>query len=429
MRSILSTGLLAAAALLAACSDSTDPVGNLQFSVSPATAWAGAEVSVRSTASFESFPSFSLDGAELTTRRVDDVTWAVTLPSTASGSVALSVRVGGDSATIEPVTVRGFTGTHLFATGIQDNLLVWQKDGDATALGSDGLNLLEINATTNSLTIYDSLLDQSHGLKGAGPTTLDGAFVIWPADSATAQTWSLAPTPQKVTSIPTRGYAEAAMGFGNGGYLNGFGNMFTVGGTSNDYAELGVSEVEGGVMSPTHDRATIRVDWEHNGVPVFDAATGAIAYRVAGLQSSEGVAFSGDGQLLAVAGSDSCVGCADARVALIRASDGEIVHDTTFAGEAWGIAFDRSRPLLYVGVSVLDSTESTMFRPGVLVLDRVTFAKLGLLTPPTTEPACGRFPQQGCYGAVLVTSDEPAVYALSGFFTPKLQSWRFGTGD
>jgi hypothetical protein len=189
-------------------------------------------------------------------------------------------------------------------------------------------------------------------------------------------------------------------------------------------------------MSPTHDRATIRVNGDLSGVPVFDVATGGIAYRVPGMQSSEGAAFSADGQWLAVAGGMSCVSCSDsARVVVLRANDGTLVHDTTIAGPAWGVAFDRSRPLLYVGITrvgttYVDSLEGPEIHPAVLVLDRDTFAQLGLLAPRLTEPACwSRRGQGGCYGAVLATSDEPAVYAISGSNLPSVYSWRFDTGE
>jgi hypothetical protein len=208
---------------------------------------------------------------------------------------------------------------------------------------------------------------------------VDGSFVLWPVDSATPQVWSLLPSPQKVADAPAASYS--VMMLAGDGYLKGYSNMLQVHGASGDYSEP-ATDVDGGVMSPTHDRATVRSVWEFSDLPVFDVATGAIAYRLSGVQSSLGVAFSADGQWLAVAGWKKHFAYDSVRVTLVQASGGEVVHDTTFSGHAWGVAFDRSRPLLYVGVDVPDSGAGGGFHPGILVLDSGTFARVGLLAPP-----------------------------------------------
>src|SRR5574338_4446 len=283
--------------LAAACSDTTNPASDGTFRVLDGTAWAGGDIVVRSTGftGASTGPVFTLAGATLAARQTDDSTWTVTLPTTAAGTTAISVAVNGRSTALNGISVRGFTATHDF----------------------------------------DALLHET--------------LLVWPVDSATPQVWSLLPSPQKVADAPAASYS--VMLLAGDGYLKGYSNMLQVQGASGDYWE-GASEVEGGVPSPSHDRASIRVDWDRNEVPVFDVTTGAIVYRVPGVQSSGAVAFSGDGQWLAVAGGKSCVYCDSARVVFMRASDGEVMHDTTFSGHAWGVAFDRSRPLLYVGGGV-----------------------------------------------------------------------------
>jgi hypothetical protein len=422
----IAIGLLLA---VVACSDATDPAGDSKFTVSPTTTWAGAELTIRSSRSIDGqgTPDFTLDGVALATRSTEGGTWLVTVPTTASGQVVITAVLDGDSATLEPVTVRGFTGSHRFETGVQSNLLVWPGRGDGIVLTSDALNLLEVNATTNTITVHDSLMGNP-GFS-VGPTPLDNAFVVWPADSTTPEIWSLSPELQRLASVPETALPNMTMTFDGNRYLSGFGNSITLDGA---YFE-GVSESEIGVMSPTHDRASLRVDWDQNDVPVFDVETGAVAFRLPGIQSTEGVEFSPDGTLLAVAGGDSCAECGVSHVQLVRASNGEVLHDATIAAHAWGIAFDRFRPLLYVGVDVADSSGGSAMRPGVLVLDRDSFAQLGYLASPAGGLTCSGTSQFGasgsCYGGVLVASDEPAVYAISGFFTPKLQSWRFDTGE
>lgn len=414
--------------MVVACSDGTDP-GDTRFTLSPATVWAGSELTIHSTTPTggQGGPSFSLNGVQLNAQESGNDTWRVTVPATAAGSIVITAVAGGDSVTLDPVTVRGFTASHQFETGILGNLLVWPRSGDATVLTSDELNLLEVNATTGTITVHDSLMGSTQF--SVGPTPQDNAFVVWPADSATPEVWSLSPTLQRLGAVPENAAPRMTMTLAADRYLSGFSNGMWLDG---EFFE-GVSEAEIGVMSPTHDRATLRVDWDQNDVPVFDVATAAVAFRMPGIQSTEGVAFSPDGKLLAVAGGDSCAECGVSHVQLLRASDGEVLHDTTLAVHAWGVAFDRTRPLLYVGVDVSDSAGGSAIRPGVLVLDRDSFAERGYLASPAGGLTCsstGPFGAGGtCYGAVLVTSDEPAVYAVSGFFTPKLQSWRFDTKE
>lgn len=415
--------------MVVACSDATNPGDDGQFTVSPATAWAGGDVTIQSTGSLDNQegPTFSLDGVELNAQAIGDDTWRVALPTTAAGSIVITAVAGDDSVALDPVTVRGFTGSHQFETGILGNLLVWPRSGDATVLTSDELNLLEVNATAGTITVHDLLMGSTQF--SVGPTPQDNAFVVWPADSATPEVWSLSPTLQRLGAVPENAAPRMTMTLGGSHYLSGFGNGIWLDGAFFE----GVSEAESGVMSPTHDRATLRVDWDQNDVPVFDVATGAVAFRLPGIQSTEGVAFSPDGTLLAVAGGDSCAECGLSHVQVVRTSDGEVLHDTTLAVHAWGIAFDRSRPLLYVGVDAADSEGGTAIRPGVLVLDSESFAQLGYLVSDAGGLTCSATSQFGasgtCYGGVLVTSDEPAVYAVSGFFTAKLQSWRFDTKE
>lgn len=437
MRSGLLAVVLAVAGLAAACSDGTRPDSGTDFHVSPARTWAGSDVLVQQHlfTDLEQDPVFQLTDSVLDARKVNDSTWTVTLPVWATGQAMLKLALAsGHTFTLDPIWVRGFAGTQEFSTTIFETLMVRPEARDAVVLGGDGMNLLEINATRNTQVRLDSLLDWSAAnLRGPGPTEQSDEFLVWPHDS-TMQRWTLDPAPEQV-SATTVTYARAAMQFGQAGLFIATNHEFSVTGPGLSYSE-GAEEVQGGVISPAHDRATIRVNWDQAGVPVFDVATGAIAYRVPGMQSSEGAAFSADGQWLAVAGGKSCVGCTDsARVVVLRASDGTLVHDTTVAGAAWGVAFDRSRPLLYVGIlrvgtTYVDSLEGPEIHPGVLVLDRDNFTRLGMLAPPLTEPACwSSRGQGGCYGAVLATSDEPAVYAITGFNLRSVYSWRFDTQE
>jgi hypothetical protein len=417
---------LALEILAAACSDNTTPDQG-EFTVSPATAWAGSEVEVTAhgLSGAVAMPVVRAGDSTLAVRPVSDYVWAVRLPATAGGSVALAMDIAGQNVTLPPITVRGFTAARAFATHFTWDLLVWPRTGDASVLGGDDNgNLVRVNVTSGELTKFDSLFD-NRLMRGPGVTTDDSTFLLRPRLSTAVEAWTLYPTPVRVARYPTFTFTRQMMQFGPDAFLLSRSYQFEVTAPAGNYSEP-AGETSGVFMSPTHDRATIRVNLDRDGVPVFHVATGAVAYRLADLQNAVGADFSSDGQLLAVAGGTAYAETAD-RAVLVRASDGTVLHDTTFSSVVWGIALDRSRPLVYVGIDIpAPDAGGRATRPAVVVLDRDTFAQLGVLAAPATAPACIL---SGCYGGVLAVSSEPAVYAVWSWQSAPLQAWRFGTAD
>ena len=406
----------------AACSESTTP-SQADFTVSPASAWAGSEVTVAGHALVRTSapPVFRAEDSTLTTRLVNDSTWAVTLPVTASGPVQLTLTLDRDTVTLAPVTVRGFTGTRVFTVDFPWDLLVWPNTADASILAGDlNGNLVLLNATTGAVTTIDSLLDFNL-LRGAGPTTHDSTFLLRPRLSTSLEAWTLFPAPTRTDQFGTITSTRQAMQFGPDAFFVSHNHQFDVTAPGGNYSEQ-AEETSGVIMSPAHDRATIRVNSDASGVPVFDVASGAIAYRVSDLKTAEGADFSRDGQLLAVAGGTAGPEAAH-RVVLMRSSDGTVLHDTTLTSVVWSVAIDRDRPLVYVGIDVPDAGGGTT-HPGVVVLDRDTFAPLGVMIVRVSEPVC----VMTCYGGVLAVSGEPAVYAIWSW-QGNARAWRFATGS
>lgn len=417
--------LLAAAAVTmsAACSDNTTP-GQGDFTVSPAAAWAGSDVIITAhDLSAASAPVVRAGDSTLTVHPVNDSTWAVTLPTTAAGPVQLAVALGGESATL-PVTVRGFTGLQTFTADFNWDLLVWPRTGDAGVLAGDANgNLVRLNATTGAVATFDSVFDATL-MHSPGVTTADSTFLLRPRLSAALESWKLYPAPARTAQYGTLTTTRQAMQFGPTAFFVSHNHEFDVATSQGSYTEP-AEETSGVIMSPAHDRATIRVNSDPSGVPVFDVSTGGVAYRVADLKSAEGADFSSDGQLLAVAGGTADPGSAH-RVVLVRASDGAVLHDTTLASVVWSVALDRTRPLVYVGIDIPDAAGGGATHPGVVVLDRNTFGRLGTLAAPSSGPGCII---SGCYGGVLAVSSEPAVYAIWSWQIPETRAWRFGTAE
>ena len=411
--------------ILAACSDSTTP-GQGDFTVSPATAWAGSEIQVTAhgLTGAVAAPVVRAGDSVLAVRPVGDYIWAVRLPATAGGPVALTVETDGQSETLPPITVRGFTASATFPVAFTWDLLVWPRTGDAGVLGGDDKgNLVQVNVSTGAVTTFDSLFDASL-MRGPGVTTDDSTFLLRPRLSTALESWTLNPAPTRIAQYTAFAVTRQMMQFGPDEFFRSRAHEFDVMGPGGIYTEE-AEETSGVIMSPTHDRATTRVNRDPNGAAVFNVATGAVAYRLADLQSVEGADFSGDGQLLAAAGGTAGVESAH-RAVLLRASDGTVLHDTTFTNVVWSIALDRDRPLVYVGIDIPDAAGGGATHPGVVVLDRNTFAQLGVLAAPPSAPGCI---VSGCYGGVLAVSSEPAVYAAWSWQVSELRTWRFGTKD
>ena len=418
--------LVAAAIALSsiACSDSTTP-GQADFTITPATAWAGSEIVVagHGLATASTPPVFRVGDSTLAGRSVNDSTWAVTLPTTVSGPVTVTLTLNGHGVTLDPVKVRGATRADEFTVRFPWDLLVWPKTGDASVLGGDADgNLVLLNATTGVVTTIDSLID-SNLMRGPGVTTRDSTFLLRPRLSQSLESWTLFPAPARIEQFAAITSTRQVMQFGPDAFFVSHNHQFDVTAPGGNYSEQ-AEETSGVIMSPTHDRATIRVNSDPSGAPVFNVATGAIAYRLADLTSVQGAEFSADGQLLAAAGGVTGPGT-PGRVVLVQAANGTVLQDTTLTSAVWGIALDPNRPLVYVGIDVPDAGGGGATHPGIVVLDRGSLARLGLMVATASGPGCII---SGCYGGVLATSSEPAVYAIWSW-QGNARAWRFGTGD
>jgi hypothetical protein len=411
---------------VAAC-DGTIAPATFPARVAVTEAWSGAEVPIVSQGFRTTWllPSAWLDDAALAVRRVDDTTVAATMP-VASGSHTLTVRGLYTEPLTVPVTVYGYAGADDTYPDIIADVLVWPRTGHASVLGVSQLGLTLIDLDAKTVTVFDSIFDPTRCwdvLRGPGVTLRDSVFLVLPV-GAGVESWQLGATAVPLASHPGINVTRQVMQLGPDTWLLSHHHFVEVvsradsGSPYQAQVTFQAEETEGVHMSPRKDRATIRVDRAWGGIPVFDVPSGAVAYRMTTQEVAAGIDFSADGELLAVVGGTTWFESPTGRVLLLRASDGEILQDTTLDLQVFAVAIDPVRPWLYVGATESDGGRA---RPVVLVLERSTFRVIATLRVPENAPLCS----YGCYKGVIALSDAPVAYVVWGFDPPATIAWKF----
>lgn len=409
--------LVLSLAAVSGCTAPVQPDLSGPFAITPAEPWAGAAVTV-------SGPYFrdGGDGAVLrlgtvpiSLTRVDDTSMTAVLPTTISGTFDPQLEVDGQVIGLDRITIVGYAETFEMQPQLGWDLVVWELGGGANVMGASpgrGLTLMRLDYRT--VTTWDSLLDPEL-LRGPGVTYQDNVFLLRPWNSTALESWTLLPTPRRVAVHPGIPSYRQVMGLGPNAWFVSSHHEFSTyirADSVQPYQQTSTraEETEGVHMSPRGDRATIQVDRAFLGVPVFAVPSGDVAYVVTQLQTVEGVAFSRDGALLALVGGVDGVLRAPSRVLLLDAGSGTVLADTTIAESVFAVAIDPIRPLLYVGLSSMDTT-TQVAHPAILVLDRNSLQPVGRLDVPSTEPDC----RWGCYKGVIAISDLGNLYIAWGF--------------
>lgn len=408
------------------CNSATDSELAPTVRVSPDMPYAGSAIRLQSSAFMYdgNRAAIWLGSTPLPLTRLDDTTLTAFLPDSAGGSYPLRLELDGEAVALDPLTVIGYSNSYEIHPSLAWDVAVWPRNGHATIIGTsvDGLTLIELD--TRTVTSYPDLADAG-GMRGPGMTYTGRDLILYP-DSATAvQAWWLSGVPRFIRAFPNLTLQpRQAMQLGPDAWFFSSHHTFWTSvrtDSTQPYQTVSVvaEETEGVHMSPRHDRSTIQIDYSASGIPVFDSPSGQTAYWLTPLQTSEGVDFSPDGELLAVAGGDRGP-LSPARLLLVDAASGTVLRDTLLDAPVFALAFDPARPLLYVGLSRADSAFGP-HHPAIAVLDVDTFELLGLLAPPRTVPNCG----WGCYKGVIAISAEPALYTAWSFSARMTQVDRY----
>ena len=407
--------LLLACVLSCSDSSSTTVPPAATVTVSPTTLWGGGTLLVRSAAFKPGGTGATIQagGMSLVLTRVDDSTMTTRLPNTLSGTITPTAVVSGVTVDLAALMVYGYAETVSYEPLFDEDVYVWPRDGHARIMGGyfyastggpvpdPGLGFIDLD--TRAVTSFPGILN-TNILRGPGATYQDSIFILKSSGNGPVEVWRLLPTPTLLESHPEVTSGRQALRFGPNAWFTSSNHSFSYPGFQ--FAGNAAEETEGVFMSPRHDRATITVDHVFvPGVPVFNVPSGTLAYSISQLASAQGVDFSPDGELLAMAGGITGWPEGAGRILLLNATTGAVIHDTTVDRRVFAVAIDPVRPLLYVGLIAADD------RPVVLVLDRNSFKTLGEMAVPATAPSCFL----GCYKGVIALSNAPALYVFWGF--------------
>jgi hypothetical protein len=414
--------VVAVFALLACSEDSTGipeaPTGS--FTVLDQSLWPGEAVRVTSEdfTTWGDDATLTIGGVVVPMERVDATTLEADLPEITAGTVVPTIQFDGYLYQLDAITVAGFKRTDL-PTGTP---VVW----DAYIMDIAGVPHVIGGALDHTLAVVN--------LEAATVATypifdyarIRGPGMTWQADNWVMNSgngyelWNMAATPTKVrdlTEAPIQGGDRQVAWLSEHVWLRTAGNSWTLFKRAdaqspfeiNESAPAIISEPEGIHLSPAGNRAAMRVDRILAGVPVFDAVAGDVAF-VTDLTTVQGVSFSANGSLLALAGGKGG-GPEDAtsrHVELLNAVSGAVLASTQLTDSPFAIHIDPAGDHIFVGISDSDASGS---RPAVLVLDADDLSLIARLEPPATSPICGFSSDFSCIGGVITRhGDEVIVY-------------------
>ena len=401
--------------LCAGCSDGVAP-GAPSFTPDRLTAWAGGTFEVESAAfiGLASRPVVNLGPATLEIERRDDNSFAVRIPSNASGTINPTISLDGETHDLPAIAVGGFTGSSEFTTAFTWDLESWRWSEHATVVGAgtrdDALVFIDLEAGTER--IFPGVIDvrrlhgpgssyRSRTLFGTGP---NGIRAFRESDGGL----------DELELIGIQSAARLAE-IGPGTFLRtGQGSVQVIGGP--EFLQA-ADEPEGIVLSHFAARATIKARHVPDGLPVFSVPTGALEYRLGEVTHPHDAAFSSNGSLLAVMEPGE-LGVSGPRVRTFRASDGVPIANRALPSAPFALSFDRKRSVLYVGLSGLPALSSAS-RPRLLVLDAGTLRTIGEASADASPLQCA----DGCYrGSIEVGTSAVYVVASGGLST---RSYRF----
>lgn len=435
MGTVTATIVIVAAGLVAACTSSdagdSDPAPPA-VAVSHDGAWAGSTITVRSTLfSADSTSSLWLGDSLMDVTRVDDTTLAMTIPSTFSGSYHLTAGSPAHKVDAGTLVVYGAVSFRTYP------VTFWDGEAQRWPLGP---HAAVAGFTDNAMTVVDleagtfSSFTPGRGelqLHEPGPTSIDSVFVTGSPTSDSVEVW-------KIGSVPTEVSAASKPDNYAGVYYDILmpepGQWWWL---ASDWIRTPVTCTtiagpEGFDRSPDASRLVVLADGTAgdvrdcpfvpvgatqvlDGAPVFDVASGQLAFTVPQIRNPTGDAFSSDGQLLAITGGDVPQGqvtyASPGHLTVVDAASGTVRADTLLDRPAWSAAFDPARSLLYVLVSAKASGDA----PTVLVLDPSTLREEGEMHATTTDGSC-------CAFSLLVMGSDSSLYA---FAENGSKAWRF----
>ena len=415
---------LVVASILAACSDPAEPALP-GFSITPATQWSGGNLTIRSqyfidysgvliiVAGSDTLAALSL---------ANDSTLIAQLPPGPSGPVTLTLVRGTRRDSLATIDRVGFSGKRTVTPALYGELLATDSAGAPFVLGGAFtgsadrepiVRLRVVPGTSQQLT----LRQPSNTQYGLAPSIVPGTFTVRDATDSIRLATLLVDAPAIIDSMHGwgTGFTRQVSLLKPGAWLRTQSHFsyvsFDTGGATPNVATESPWAV---YMSPRGDRttlATVVPETAGNGVPVWDNATGLVAY-VLPLLSTEAAAFTTNGNTLYVVGGYQYG--ADTLIA-VNATTGALVHPKLklpngMHGMSVAYRDGVGGGQLLVGAATPSSLVLLVYRASTLDL-------LGIL--PTGD-ACPDMQTGPCFSGVVSVDDlhDRAYIVIPGAPTP-----------
>ena len=383
-------GLLCAITSVAC--DRDDPVAHLPpfypVDVAPQAVYAGGSITIKS-ARFRNLDSLHIfaDTFLLTTLARDDDSVVVSFPRNARGTYEL--KLGRNGMPLGEVEIAGYRGFKPITQFIGSYLDVWPEGGRASVIagnhypGRDN-DVLRILPATGSITTLVSGFPIGWDAPRTPGRTPDDAVVLLQPHNGNAQAWRLLPAAHVVDTLPFENVRHAAV-FNDSTYLRSSAHIVETRRFDGRYIYRntyeGTNEV---ILSPTRDRATVRLNATPKGPPVFNMVTGDTAYHVRELFTSNGAAFSQNGDTLWMLGSTADDHFRRSMV-MLNARTGTLLKQIFFDADHPADAMRRDADGGRIFVSTWDYPERYI---KLLVLDDQTLDLIGHVDGPLCDSQC-----------------------------------------
>lgn len=358
------------------------------FHLIATSVWANSQLALTSSAlSGAALPVVRIGGVTAAVTRVNDTTITATVPSHI-GMNDVTVMTGPDTVAVGSISVGGFDAvTSIPGLMGVESLLPGQAN---TVIGNGDTGLAIVNVGTGAMTTYAESVGSANCSWGPAVTPDSTRFFFTMTDSlfpCFAAEWTTTPTLHLVDSLP-RGALSSRLNaqLGPGRWLTTIHNFIGL----TDSATASATSINGNidrvVISPSGGRAAMNYCC-FGGVPVIDATTATVAYRLpADFAWSSGAAFSpsGDTLFMAVGDSASLYSGRHFLLLAVRASDGLVLDSTALNLDTPGaVSLDPGGKWIYV--SGIEGVGQTRIGASLVILERKTLRTVATLEADSAD--------------------------------------------
>lgn len=352
--------------------------------------FAGGEVFLAGDWYRDSTRAYALtaDTFALGVRRVDDSTIAATLPSSENGSMQLTENIDGADVDRGALEVHGFARAATIQARVEVPFTLSRNPALPYAITGDSIGVSVIDLRSDLVIRYPGVgrlrYEGSGCTRIAGPTYLDGTFIIW--DTATgfpsqkATRWQLFPDTVRKAALPPSGAAcgiaevspQVFVRTGSEGTeAFVFIDSVDAGGNSTYfYSDTAITN-EGFYWDPAGSHMVLGAFNPH-GAGVIDLENRDLAYRVPAVTDVRSAAFTVDRQVILLCGR----GQQNQVLVSVDAASGDSLQGIPLACQS--LAIDPQLGLLY---ALVYGTNPSVF---VAVLDPTTLTQVGKMDVPIT---------------------------------------------